>query len=294
MFMQTTRRLARAATMALALILGLAATASAAPALWKIQGPGATIYLFGTIHVLKPGVSWRSPAIDAALTRSDALWLETPNADDPAALQPLIAAFGLDPAHPLSSKIGPDDEARLSAVLAPLGTPAARLEPLRPWMAGLAVSTLPLAKAGYDPDKGVEHLLKVQMSASGKTVSGFETAEEQIRYLADLPPDAELSFFRSSLSEAARAVATADDLAAAWVQGDESRIETLLNRELQAKYPDLYQRLIVSRNVRFAEQIAGLAKGHGVIFVAIGAGHLVGPDSVQADLARYGLVAERQ
>ena len=59
-------------------------------------------------------------------------------------------------------------------------------------------------------------------------------------------------------------------------------------------YPDIYKLLIVERNARFADQIAALARGRGVVFVAIGAGHLAGPDSVQADLAKLGLTAVRQ
>jgi uncharacterized protein YbaP (TraB family) len=63
---------------------------------------------------------------------------------------------------------------------------------------------------------------------------------------------------------------------------------------MKLKYPALYKLLIVDRNERFARQIAQMAAGEGVVFAAVGAGHLAGPDSVQADLARLGLAAQRQ
>ena len=85
-----------------------------------------------------------------------------------------------------------------------------------------------------------------------------------------------------------------DDLVAAWSAGDETRLEALLNGELRDKYPDLYKRLLVELNLRFASRIADLAKGEGVLFVAVGAGHLVGADSVQADLAKLGITAVRE
>jgi len=292
MFVATVRRLVRAAMIPLA--LSIAGSACAEPALWKVQTGDATIYLFGTVHVLKPETVWRTPRIDAAIKASDELMLEIPNADDPAAMQPLIMKYGVDPAHPLSSKLDEATKAQFAAVLAPLGASPAQMDPLRPWVAGIAISTLPLAKAGYNLDKGVEHILAGEMKAAGKPVLGFETAEQQIRYLADEPPATELEFFKSSLSDAEKALSIVNDLVTAWANGDEATLEKLLNSEMKDKYPDLYQRLVADRNQHFADRIATLAKGKGTVFVAVGAAHLVGPDSVQADLAKAGLTAVRE
>ena len=60
---------------------------------------------------------------------------------------------------------------------------------MRPWLAGLTLAVAPLLKAGMDPARGVDKLLKAQMLAAGKPVDGLETAEQQIRFLADLPAD---------------------------------------------------------------------------------------------------------
>ncbi len=85
-----------------------------------------------------------------------------------------------------------------------------------------------------------------------------------------------------------------DGVVGAWSAGYEARLEGLFNNELREKYPELYHRLIADRNARFADRLATLPKGQGVVFVAIGAAHLVGPDSVQADLAKLGCAAVRQ
>jgi uncharacterized protein YbaP (TraB family) len=293
-------RLARAARIPPQLALGailsvaLSSPALAEPALWKIQGPHATVYLFGTIHILKPGVVWRAPKIDAAIKASDALWLEIPDSDDPAVMQPLVLKYGVDPAHPLSSKLDAATKAKLAGHLAPLGLAPAQFEPLRPWMAGVALSVLPLTQGGYDINSGAEHVITTQMRAAHKPVEGFETAEQQVRYLADMPPAVELDFLKSSLDDAEKAVPELDEMVAAWVAGDQSKLESLLDDEMRDDYLELYKLLIVDRNARFADQIAALAKGQGVLFVAIGAGHLAGGDSVQADLARLGVTAVRQ
>jgi uncharacterized protein YbaP (TraB family) len=290
------RRARRALMIAMTVLAApfAAATAHAEPALWKVQAPQATIYLFGTVHVLKPGVVWRSAAIDSAIKAADTLWLEVPNADDQAVMQPLVMKYGIDPAHPLSTRLDAPTKARFDAFLATLGVAPAQMDPLRPWMAGMAVSLLPLMKAGYDPNSGVEHVLKAEMKGAGKAVDGFETAEQQVHYLADIPSTQELEFFKQSLEDGEKSLTIVNDLVAAWSAGDEAKLETLLNGEMRDKYPDLYQRLLVERNRRFAQRIAELAKGKGVLFVAVGAGHLVGADSVQADLQKLGLTAVRQ
>jgi uncharacterized protein YbaP (TraB family) len=205
-----------------------------------------------------------------------------------------VVKYGLDPAHPLSTKLDADSKAKLATLLTPLGATPAQFEPLRPWMAATAITVLPLVKAGYDLNSGAEHVVTAEMKSAQKPILGFETAEEQVRYLADAPPDVELAFFKSSLVEAEKARVMVDGMVAAWVDGDEAKLEDILNTDIKDDYPDLYQRLIVERNRRFAVQIAKLAAGEGTVFVAIGAAHLVGADSVQADLRKAGLEAVRQ
>jgi uncharacterized protein YbaP (TraB family) len=283
---------------------GAAGPAIAEPALWKVEGPAETIYLFGTVHVLKPGLAWRSQKIDRALKASGSLWLEIADPDDAAGMQPLVAKYGFDPAHPLSSRLDPATRARLDAVLTGLGVSPARWEAMRPWMAGLALDVLPLGKAGYDADSGVERVIKQEAVGAAKPVEGFETAEEQIRLLADAPEADQIEVLKSSLDDAEKGVAEIDALVGAWAAGDEGAIEAHMNGDMRKDYPALYQRLIVERNHRFAARIAELAcngetgdypaSPKGVVFVAVGAAHLVGPDSVEAFLAKQGLDAVRQ
>ena len=96
-------------------VIGIAVPASAEPALWKVQGPHATVYLFGTVHILKSTTQWRTPKIEQAFASAGSLWEEVPNGDDVVAMQPLVMQLGLDPAHPLSSLLSDDGKAKLAA-----------------------------------------------------------------------------------------------------------------------------------------------------------------------------------
>ena len=50
--------------------------ALAAPALWKVSDGRSDIYLFGTLHALRPDAQWRTPAYDAAYDRAQVVWFE--------------------------------------------------------------------------------------------------------------------------------------------------------------------------------------------------------------------------
>jgi uncharacterized protein YbaP (TraB family) len=288
------RHLRRAAAgLASVLALGFAGSALAEPALWAIKDHDSTIYLFGTIHVLKPDTPWRSAKIDQALKSSGDLTLEIVGADDPAVMQPLVVKYGLDPARPLSSKIAPDKYQHAVEVAQASGVPPQALGMMRPWLAAVSLSMLPVIKAGYDPKSGVEFVLANEVRAAGKAEKAFETPEQQIRFFADLPPKTEADFLNSTLDDIDEGVGKIDKMVAAWAAGDVAELEAEFVSEMKGQYPELYDLLITQRNQDWAQQLKTKLAGSGVSFVAVGSGHLVGPDSVQAQLAKLGIKAER-
>jgi uncharacterized protein YbaP (TraB family) len=103
--------------------------------------------------------------VDAAFDSADRVILEISNPDDQAAIQPLIQQYGISPARPLSSLLTPAEIAQLDAAAGTIGATAAQLDPLRPWLVGLSLSIAPLVKAGYDPQSGVELILKARAEA---------------------------------------------------------------------------------------------------------------------------------
>ena len=67
------------------------------PALWVIRDEDSTLYLFGSVHVLRPTTAWETPRIKAAFDASSDVWMEISNPDDQAAIVPLIQQHGLSP-----------------------------------------------------------------------------------------------------------------------------------------------------------------------------------------------------
>ncbi|SHM31528.1 TraB/GumN family protein [Rhodanobacter sp. OK091] len=278
------------------LFLLLPAATIARPALWVVKDADTTIYLFGTVHLLPNDTAWHYPALDRAVADSKTLYIELTN-DDQANMMALVLRYGVDVAHPLPSLLNPSEQLRLTIAANKAGVPGGvqALNVMRPWLAALTLATAPLLKAGLDPEHGVDKQLKAQMAGDGKQVLGLETAEQQIRFLADMPPSVELAFLRSSIRDVDKGPIELTQLIDAWKNGDVATIARLEDEDLRQTEPKLYQRLLVQRNQNWAARIGDLLRNHsGTIFIAVGAAHLAGPDSVQAQLHKLGIEAARQ
>jgi len=283
------------ARISLCLLLLLPAAAFAHPALWVVKDADTTIYLFGTVHLMPKDASWHYPALDQALTDSQTLYVELID-DNPANMTALVLRYGMDPAHPLSGQLSPSEAHRLSVLANKASVPGGMptLNMMRPWLAALTLSVAPLLKAGLDPEHGVDKQLKTQMTDAGKNVQGLEAAEQQIRFLADLPRPFELGLLRSTMREADKGAFRLTELIDAWKAGDVDSIARLGNDNLRQHEPRLYQRLLVQRNQAWAGRIAAMLQQPGTIFIAVGAAHLAGPDSVQVQLRKLGIEAVRE
>jgi uncharacterized protein YbaP (TraB family) len=270
----------------------------ATPAMWKIKGVHGTVYLFGSIHVMKKDVHWETAKVKDALAASDTLYLEIAGLDDASlqAAQPQILQMGTDSEHALSTKISKDDVTLLDGAVKSMGLPGEQaLEPMQPWLVYLTISVLPAIQAGYDPSSGVDKTLDAEEKQAGKTVKGFETMTEQMHFVADLPAPLQAQMLHQALVDLPKSVSQTDAMVADWTRGDVEAIAKLDNDEMKVKYPELYDRLLVKRNERFADALAAVLKdpATGTVFVTIGAGHLAGPDSVLKMLETRGYAAVR-
>jgi uncharacterized protein YbaP (TraB family) len=268
-------------------------SAKAEPAMWVIKDADSTIYLIGTMHLLKHDAEWNAEKVKKTVHESSELWLEVAEFDDQSALAPLVAKFGMDPRRPLSSKLNEGQRKKLKEVAATYNVPIASLEPMRPWLAAVVLGILPIAKAGYDPKAGVERVLNTQAVAEGDKICGFETAEEQFHIFADLSEAEQVAFLAGVLDDLEKGLDLLDELARAWIDGDTDTIARLSVDEIKREAPSVYEKLLVRRNIAWSEKIAEILKGSGVQQIAVGAAHLAGPDSLQAQLAKRGIKVER-
>ena len=293
-------KLTRAASAAIALALSLPACAQPAPtaatdadpALWVVKDQDTTIYLFGTIHVLKPGLTWFDEAVKAAFDRSDTLVMELVQPDT-ATMRRLVAATGASPTGPpLSEQVPPGKRAAYAKALADLGMSAASLDRTKPWLAAVTLSMAPLQTLGFDTAHGPETVLTAEAARAGKTVTGLETAAQQFGYFNSLSAKAQMTFLTATLDELPKLAETMNAMVTDWSNGDPDTLAREMNDSLKDS-PEVTKVILIDRNKRWAGWIAERMKTPGTVFVAVGAGHLAGAESVQAQLGAYRLKAAR-
>jgi len=164
---------------------------------------------------------------------------------------------------------------------------------MRPWLAAMVLSTVPAMAEGYDTKAGADNTLQRMAREAGKPLRTLETDTQQLRFFADLPADVELAMLADVLARGPMPAEALDEMVQSWAEGDERGVEAAFGEEEFSPDGVLYDVLIRRRNLAWAERIKTLMDGAGTSFIAVGAGHLVGPDSVQAALGRLGLRAER-
>lgn len=261
------------------------------PALWVVEDGDSKVYLFGTVHILKPGMGWFDEEVKAAFERSDRLVLEMVEPDT-ATTQQLFAKYGIDQSgKPLTSKMTEDEKAIYAKAMEKVGLPVAAFEPLDPWAAAVTMQVMGLQKGGYDVNSGVETQLTAAAKAANKPILGVETMESQLAIFDNLSQETQVRF----LIEGAKAVdelqTNMDRMVELWAKPDPDGLALVMNEGLTD--PKLFAALLTNRNAQWASWIHKQLEKPGTTFMAVGAGHLSGTTSVPELLKAYGINAKR-
>ncbi|MDP3551661.1 MAG: TraB/GumN family protein [Novosphingobium sp.] len=250
-------------------------------ALWQITDKGGTVrgYLFGTVHALPPKTQWLRPAITDALTKSDRLVLEIAEPiDQTTAGEALAELAGTEGLPPPSERIGPKLRGDLIKVYKKLGLTDADFADTESWAVALQLAAIAGQKAGSDPESGSEPALR--RLAEGKPVAGFETLQSQFAVFDALPPQEQKVLLQEVTIEAASNGDEEAQMIAMWLRGDDLGIAREANEGFLAD-PGLHTALLTNRNRMWADQLDAMLKGGAKPFVAVGAAHLAGSDSLQ-------------
>lgn len=269
---------------------------SAGPALWRVSDADSTIYLFGTFHLLPASMQWKTAAFDAAMaeTATTIIEVDTKSAEAQMAMNALVRELGLNPPGATLSKTLGEERARRFAALADrYGASMAALEPLRPWLALITLSIQIMQKEGFSPESGVEPAVLARARSEGDAVAYLESAEYQIRALASLDEAEILADFDASLDQFDDFDAYAGRVLDAWRAGDLATLEDETLAPMRETAPGAFKTLITDRNRNWAGEIEKLMEGDERYFIAVGAGHLIGEESVVEMLEAEGLEVRR-
>jgi uncharacterized protein YbaP (TraB family) len=237
----------------------------ASPALWVAGDADTKIYLFGTFHALDGKTDWFNDEVATAFDSADQLVLET--------IIPKIPTFA------------PAASVRPVSAVGPVAGSATFLSSTK-----LVMSSA--RSQGLSTANGADIILRDAAEVTGKSIDGLESFEFQLNMFTKLPPAPKQVSAAQSAETMNALSGVLTSLQAAWNRGDAEGFTPMLE-QMRAKSPDMYKMMFVDRNTRWADWIARRLEQPGTVFVAVGAGHLAGRDSLQAKLAQLGVGTAR-
>ena len=263
------------------------------PAIWVVKDNDTTIYLFGTFHLIKPGTLWFNEAVKEAFDKSDTLVTEIINPEDPAAIQQISIKYMMsNDGKKITERLTPEQLTKYKAYLAERDLPAEAFDALDPWAVGLTLTLMQYMQAGATPEAGAEAVLSADLKVTKKQHLELENAEQQMQWLDSTPMSEQIESLMSLIDDQGKADALMNNMITAWNAGKPDDLAALINSEF-GKSPATAKALLYDRNARWADWIEKRMATPGTVFIAVGAGHLAGKDSVQDYLAKKEIMSQR-
>ena len=263
------------------------------PAMWVVKDADTTIYLFGTFHGLDGKWEWSNDEVKTAFDASDEVVLEAILPEDQMTMQPLIIKYAVDATgRTLTSKLPEATKAKYEKAMAAIGIAPQNFEPLEPWFVTIAITAAAGEKLGLKPEFGADKIITQAAKAGGKKLGELEGAEWQLSLFDKMPEDKQIVQLEQTLDAVDEMGPQLTQMLANWSKGDVEALATMMNASV-TETPELYKMIFSDRNATWADWIGKRMDQPGTVFMAVGAGHLAGKDSVQDLLARKGIKSEK-
>jgi uncharacterized protein len=249
--------------------------------LWKVQGQSNSVYLLGSVHVLKKAHYPLAGPIEAAFSNSAIAAFETDIAalDDPSSAMKLLAKSQLPAGETLKSQLSPDVYKLWTSQLEKSGLPPIMFEQFAPGMAAITVAALEMQKLQLDPKYGVDKHFFALAKETGKEIVPLESVDFQINLITGFTKEEGEGLLKATLQDIKTLKSDLGELLKAWEFGDGAQLEKLLNDAMKDS-PAIYKRMLTDRNRDWLPKIEALARGKKNAIVIVGAAHLVGKEGV--------------
>jgi len=259
---------------------------------YKITKDGNTLYLGGSIHILRDGDYPLPRQFDRAFSQSSVLVLETDiqQIADENVVAYLASQMTLPAGQTLRSVLDPDTYSRLEAAFYDYGYLLQGESNLKPSLVINVLTSLQVQKYGF-VEEGVDaHYLQRAMNEK-KAVAFLESIESQIDLIVTMGDGYENEFVLYSLQDMASTETDLAELVYEWKNGISSiLVESLI--EMREDWPDIYKAMVTDRNAAWMPQIERFLSSGTVHFVIVGLAHLHGPDGLLRQLEDLGCTVE--
>jgi uncharacterized protein len=268
-----------------------AETAGAAACVWRVSGPnGATLYLGGSMHLLRSTDYPLPPAYNRAFDASLRLALETDPKDTTRAEQDIQKAGRYPRGDNLKNHVDPRTYDYLRRLFARMKIPEEKFINLRPWYMSLLIQSG--GARGFSSSLGVERFLVQRAQANSKPVVGLESSREHMEVFSGLTDRQSEAVLLMTFIIPDKQDDSGSSVTDAWRRGDADTL-TRITRDSFRDFPAMGERLLGARNRKWIPKIEGYLRSGQTYFVVAGAAHMGGSDGVLALLRARGYKIEQ-
>ena len=273
----------------LLLILLLAGPVQAKNTLWQVSSGEHTLYLLGSLHALKKDDYPLPPVMEKIYAASSTVVFETDMDEmDSPEIQQKIVTYGRVPAgQTLQQQLSPPTWQRLQHRMAMLKIPEENLTRMKPWLCALTLTVADLERLGFLARYGLDEHFYTRAKQDKKEIIPLESVDFQLSLFYSQSRQEQEEFLLQTLDDLQLADSSSAEMKSAWENGDGEKLYGLIAKSF-AGYPHLYKRLVLQRNKNWLPILEKILRREPVTLVVVGAGHLVGPDSVVDLLRRQG------
>ncbi len=301
------------------------------PPLWVIEDPDSSgkVWLYGTVHVLPYGKSpsikfvqrrgpsrlplplskpeWVSGTLNKVLRRIDLLVMELDYSREPKKLSNHKSVTKTDSYNlnnhnltPLFSYLSESEKQYVIKAANQRGLPITDLEKLSAPSALFMFSILPRRDTGLDQLGGVEDWLLSYTRIKRTPLAGLETPALRLEAIAaalqSVEPEQQhqivLDYLGSSIEEAEAPELELQELYQLWRSGELEQLEQ--QRAAFAEfYPEIYEAFLGYRNRAWIASIIEHINSNKDVLIAVGQGHLIGPENIRELLSAQGFQITR-
>ena len=283
-----------------ALLAATASSSSGKHPLWKVSSATNSIYLLGSIHVLRKTDYPLPDVIETTFSNAPVATFEADidEMQNPAVAIQMLTKCMLPEGETLADRLSPElykaFTNKVNEVSKSLTNQASEsamalmmIDRFTPGMAATTLATVQLEKLHLDPKYGLDKKLYDRAKKDGKKTTALETVEFQMDLFTQLTKEEGELFLKTALADMDKLETELPEFIKAWKNGDPAQLEKLLD-EATEQAPGLYKRLISDRNARWVPKIEDLMKENKNAIVIVGTGHLVGKDNVVQLLEKKG------
>ena len=255
---------------------------------WEVSKNDNTLFLGGSVHLLRAEDYPLPAAFDKAFNQSDVLVLEANVAQlaDPEVAQAMMAQAMLPGEETLQTVLNEETFGLLKVKCDEISFPLENAMKFKPAMIATILTAIKMQQMAFTP-AGVDMHYDAKAKERNMRIDFLETLDFQMNLLVNMGAGYENEFVKYSIDELDNIQTSMDRLISEWRDGTSEFLSSMLI-EMKQKFPTVHKSMFTDRENEWLPKIEEYLTGEPIEFIVVGLAHLHGEEGLLAQLQSKG------